>query len=167
MTVALEAVSIHDAGVLTNLMELYLHDLSEAIPMISLGPDGLFGYPELPLYWSEPDRRFPFFIKSDDAIVGFVLAARDDQNDYDVAEFFVLRSYRRSGLARRAAALLWNSFPGRWSVRVAESNPGAVQFWTKVIADYTSGTAIESRRPGPPIDWRVFSLASGGSVRAC
>ena len=35
----------------------------------------------------------------------------------DVAEFFVLRRYRRSGVGRSAAFLIWKHFPGTWTVR--------------------------------------------------
>jgi hypothetical protein len=38
------------APVLGNLLELYVHDLSEVFP-IELGPEGRFGYDKLPLYW--------------------------------------------------------------------------------------------------------------------
>ena len=58
--VALDVATPSDAGLLANLLELYLHDLSEVFPLIELGGDGRFGYDGLPRYWSEPERRFPF-----------------------------------------------------------------------------------------------------------
>ena len=111
-TVVLEAASSTDAGLISNLLELYAHDLSEAFP-IEVGSDGRFGYDRLPLYWSEPRRRFPFIIRCGGAIAGFALVMRgspatDDPEDLDIAEFFVLRRYRRAGVGRRAAFLLWD-----------------------------------------------------------
>lgn len=163
--VVLEVVTVDEAGVLANLLELYLHDLSEAFPVIELGADGRFGYDWLPLYWSEPDVRFPFFIKVAGRVVGFVLVTRgspasDDPEVFDVAEFFVLRRHRRSGVGRRAALLLWDRFPGRWIVRVSEGNRGAILFWAGVIDEYTKGTALEVVREGSPSVWRVFSFVS-------
>jgi predicted acetyltransferase len=154
-----------EAGLLSNLLELYIHDLSDAFPGIELGADGRFGYRNLPLYWSEPERRFPFLVRCGGRIAGFVLATRgspatDDPDVFDIAEFFVLRRYRRAGVGRRAAALLWNRLPGKWTVRASEGNRGALPFWAGVIGDFTAGAATETLRPGHPHAWRVFSFDS-------
>ena len=153
-----------DAPVLANLLELYVHDLSEIFGL-ELGVDGRFGYEKLPLYWSEPERRFPFLIRCGTRLAGFALATRgspasDDPEDFDVAEFFVVRRYRRSGVGRRAAFLLWNRFAARWIVRVSEGNHSGRRFWASVIAEYTSGALVETTRPGSPHAWRVFSFNS-------
>ena len=159
--VALDVALSSDSPLLANLLELYLHDLSEAFPSIELGPDGRFGYPKLALYWSEPERRFPFLIKYGARVAGFALVTRgspasNDPNVFDLAEFFVLRRYRRTGVGRRAAFLVWDRFPGPWTVRVFEANKGAIPFWAAVVAEFTSGTATE--RSGNA--WRVFSFDS-------
>lgn len=161
--VALEAATPHDARVLSNLAGLYLHDLSEIFP-IEVGGDGRFRYGELPRYWSEPERRFAFLIRSGPQLAGFALATRgspasDDPEHLDVAEFFVLRGQRRTGIGRRAAFLLWNRIPGQWVVRVSEANRAGLPFWRAVVQEYTRGAASESERPGPR-GWRVFSFRS-------
>ena len=163
--IALDIATRADATLLSNLLELYIHDLSETFPSVELGSDGRFGYSKLAFYWSEPECRFPFLIRSAARIVGFALATRgspatDDPNVFDVAEFFVIRGYRRSGVGRRAAVLLWNRLPGKWIVRVSEGNPGALRFWAGVIAEFTNGAATESKCPGDPHAWRVFSFVS-------
>ena len=163
--VALVVATLADSELLSNLLELYIHDLSDVFPNIEIGTDGRFGYDKLALYWTEPDRRFPFLIKFNGHCVGFVLATRgspatDDPNVFDIAEFFVIRRHRRSNVGRQAARLLWNRLPGKWIVRVSEGNLGALPFWTRVIAEFIGGTAIESRRPGTPHDWRVFEFES-------
>ncbi|HVT17808.1 MAG TPA: GNAT family N-acetyltransferase [Thermoanaerobaculia bacterium] len=167
--VVLDVATLRDAALLSNLLELYLHDLSEAFPTIELGADGRFGYDKLPLYWSEPEGRFSFLIRYGVRVAGFVLVTRgspatDDPAVFDIAEFFVLRRYRRSGVGRRAAFLLWNRLPGRWIVRVSEGNRGAVPFWAGVIAEYTRGAATESKRSGIPNTWRVFSFDSASQT---
>lgn len=165
ITVELRAATPADAPLLSNLLELYIHDLSAIFPNVELGADGRFGYPKLPLYWSEPERRFPFLISCDGRVAGFALAtlgspASDDPSVYDVAEFFVLRRYRRHDVGRHAALLLWATLPGRWTVRVSEGNPGALAFWTRIVADFTSGAVTESRKDGSPHAWRVYAFAS-------
>ena len=162
--VILDVATPHDAGVLSNLLELYIHDLSEIFPVES-GADGRFGYEKLPLYWSDPERRFPFLIHCGTRVTGFALVTRgspvsDDPDVFDVAEFFVLRRHRRSGIGRRAAFRLWDRLAGSWIVRVSEANRSGGPFWASVIAEYTSGAVVETTRPGTPHAWRVFSFHS-------
>jgi predicted acetyltransferase len=163
--VRLEVATPADATLLSNLIELYAHDLSEAFPLIELGADGRFGYERLPLYWSEPSKRFAFLIRTGDRVAGFALVTRgspasDDPRVLDLAEFFVLRRHRRSGVGRRAAFLLWNRLRGPWVVRVSEGNRGAIPFWTVVIRDYANGSAAECTMDGEPNAWRVFTFES-------
>ena len=171
LDVALDVAAPGDAGLLANLLELYVHDLSEVFPRIEIGADGRFGYDPLPLYWSEPERRFPFFIRCGERIAGFVLVTRgspasDDPDVFDVAEFFILRRHRRSGIGRLAAFLVWDRLPGRWIVRVSEANRGAVPFWAGVTAEYTNGVVTECTREGSPAPWRVFSFESRPKIGA-
>jgi predicted acetyltransferase len=166
--ITLERATVEDAGLLSNLLELYIHDLSAVFRHVALGEDGRYGYPGLSRYWSEPDRRFAFLIRCDGHIAGFALATRgsplsDDPQVLDVAEFFVLRRYRASGVGRRAANLLWRSMPGRWMVRVGAGNAPALQFWTRVLAEHGQGGATEEERSGPPerpSGWYVFTFES-------
>ena len=161
--VSLEPASEADSSLLSNLLELYIHDMSEVFPHVQLGSDGRFGYSRLPLYWSEPDRRFAFLIRCDDRIGGFILATRGspvvtDPNVLDVAEFFVLRQYRRAGTGREAASLLWNRLRGRWIVRVLESNAGSLAFWRNTIATFTGARFDERRLTTETNEWRIFSF---------
>jgi predicted acetyltransferase len=162
--VVLEAATQSDAGLLANLLELYSHDLSDVFAL-ELGADGRFGYEQLPRYWSEPERRFPFLIRVGARLAGFALVTRgspvsDDPDDFDIAEFFVLRRHRHSGVGRRAAFLLWNRLAARWIVRVSAGNPEGLRFWASVIGEYTRGKAVQTTRSGSPHAWRVFSFNS-------
>jgi predicted acetyltransferase len=102
--------------VLANMIELYAHDFSEFVDL-KLGADGRFGYERLPLYWKEPGRH-PFLIKAGGRLAGFVFVRRgseisDDADVWDVAEFFILRGFRRLGVGTRAAHEVWRKFLGR------------------------------------------------------
>ena len=161
--VSLDAATVADATLLGNLLELYIHDLSAACPDVVLGPDGRFGYPKLPRYWSEPDCRFAFLIRVDDHVAGFVLVTRgspasDDPDALDVAEFFVLRRYRGTGVGRHAAELLWRRLPGRWTVRVSEANTDGLAFWQRVVAEAGVGRATVSSRTDRTASWRVYAF---------
>jgi predicted acetyltransferase len=157
MDIELVPAQLDDATMLANLLELYLHDLSEAFP-IEPDTNGRFGYERLPLYWTETDRRFPFLIRRDDRVVGFVFVTRD-QEGWDIAEFFVLRRHRRDGVGRRAAFALWDRMPGRWTVRVFDENRGAVPFWSRIIAEYSNGAFTRTEKDR----WQVFSFLSSAT----
>ena len=162
---SLDFATLASAPLLSNLLELYLHDLSEIFP-VEVGPDGRFGY-GLSLYWSQPERRFAFLIRVGTRAAGFALVTRgspatDDPEDLDVAEFFVLRGYRRSGVGRRAAFLLWDRLPGSWVVRVSEANRAGLSFWQSTVREYTKGGFVEDQRPGTPNAWRVLRFRSAG-----
>ena len=59
----LELATPDTAPLLSNLLALYMQDMSEIFP-VAVGADGRFEYGNLPLYWSEPHRRFAFLIRS-------------------------------------------------------------------------------------------------------
>jgi predicted acetyltransferase len=163
---SLDAATSADAVLLSNLFELYAYDLSDVFPTVELGPDGRVGYPALHLYWSEPERRFAFLIRYAGRVSGFALVTRgspltEDPEVLDVAEFFVLRRYRRRGVGRRAARLLWDRLPGKWTVRVAEGNSDGLAFWRDTIAEATGDRMTESTRSVPPTTWRVYHFDCG------
>ena len=88
--VTLEVATADSAPVLSNLLELYLHDFSEIFPM-EIGADGRFGYDKLPLYWSEPATHFAFLIRCRARIAGFALVTRGSPAT-DGTETFRVRS---------------------------------------------------------------------------
>jgi predicted acetyltransferase len=152
-----------DAPVLANLLELYVHDFSEFLDLHP-GEDGRFGYPSLPLYWSESGRH-PFLIRVDGKLAGLALVKRGSEVSgseavWDMAEFFVLRGYRGRGVGTLAAHEVWRRLPGYWEVRVMHRNALARLFWAGAILSF-AGEAIGPRRierHGEP--WDLFSFQS-------
>ena len=125
--------------VLDRLLQLYKYDFSEFAPIGSpygeVDAEGRFSYPGLESYWQD-SARIPLLIRADDHLAGFVLvhqwSALDQPLDHCVAEFFVLRKYRRARVGTRAALLIFRRYPGRWEVPVAWYNPPAQAFWRAV-----------------------------------
>ncbi len=162
--VTLEVATAANASVLSNLIELYVHDLSEVF-RVEIGADGRFGYDALARYWSEPESRFAFFVRSGPRLAGFALVTRGspataDPDDLDLAEFFVLRSHRCAGVGRRAAFALWDRLLGRWVVRVSRANRVGMSFWEPTIRDYTRGAFSETEHRGLVHAFRVFTFRS-------
>jgi predicted acetyltransferase len=145
--------------VLANLLELYAYDLS-AFFYIELGPDGRFGYPALPLYWKQ-ESRFPFLVRVEGRLAGLVLVSRGsrigwDPEVWDMAEFFVLRRYRKQGIGAAVAREVWRRFPGTWEVRVLERNAPALAFWAAAIRNFTGSPAEPAAVEIQGKRWQVF-----------
>src|SRR5438876_5635365 len=153
-------------SILANLLELYAHDFSE-FHDLELGADGKFGYKHLPLYWREPNRH-PFLVRMDGKLAGLVLVKRGseisrNETVWDMAEFFVVRGYRRRGIGTKTAHEVWRRFPGLWEVRVMESNVPARDFWAHAVSTFL-GNAIHPAHVEPFASSRFASrkLASVG-----
>lgn len=125
-----------------NLMQFYIYDFSEYV-MCDVEEDGLFAaYPNLDDYWKEKNHKFPYIIKKDGKYVGFVLVRfiESDERDYfSIAEFFILKKYRREGIGKAVAGRIFDLHKGQWEVFQKETNKPAQLFWNKIIDEYTAG----------------------------
>ena len=138
--------SIEQKPVLHRLMQLYLHGTSEYTGD-EANENGEFSYRYFDEYWREPDR-LPFLIYSGDNLAGFVLVNShtvilDQGAGRSIAEFFVMRKYRRLGVGRRAAFHVFDRFPGRWEVREHVNNLAGQSFWRSIIGEYMAGEYSE------------------------
>lgn len=151
--VELEPVGRERRQTLTNLFQLYAHDFSEQWfdrPEGELDEDGrLEEYGYLDSYWSEPDREV-MLIRADGRLAGFAMVNTYSHSglplDHQIAEFFVARKHRRSGVGRAAALAIIGERPGLWELAVARRNPGAQAFWRRVAANVASGEVEELDR---------------------
>ena len=149
--------------ILANLLELYAHDFSE-FHRLDIGADGRFGYKPLPLYWSQPNRH-PFRIRAEGELAGLALVKKgseitDNPTIWDMAEFFILRGCRRTGIGTLAAQEVWRRFPGFWEVRVMQSNLSANSFWQKAISHFTREAIQPVRIEKDGRHWQLFSFES-------
>jgi predicted acetyltransferase len=171
-TTLLTNVAVVSAGreqepILANLLELYAHDFSE-FHDIEIGPDGRFGYKRLALYWKE-DGRHPFFITMNDKLAGMALVKRGseisgDATVWDMAEFFILRGYRRHGIGTEAAHRVWRQLTGRWEIRVMESNFQALSFWVNAITKFRGAAISPTRIERGTESWQFFPFESKGAA---
>jgi predicted acetyltransferase len=147
--------SLHEANeddrvVLRRLVELYRYDFSE-FDQADVGFHGEFGYRYLDHYWTESDRQ-PFLFRVDNNWAGFALVR--EIPPYDMAEFFVMRKYRRVGVGGRMAMDLFDRFPGTWQIRQQLDNPAATAFWRRVIphpyVERTTAQEIVQEFTSPP-----------------
>ena len=149
--------------ILENLLELYIHDFSEFLS-VHIGPDGKFGYRDLPLYWTEAERH-PLLARVDGDHAGFALVRKvtaiyGDRTVWDMAEFFVLRGVRRRQIGTEFAQAVWAMFPGAWQVRVMQTNQRARMFWAHAIANHTGEPLQTASFEKDGETWNVFSFES-------
>jgi predicted acetyltransferase len=130
---------------LANLLELYADDFSEFHPL-EIGASGRFGYPSLPLYWSEPGR-YPLLIRMGGNLAGFVLVKRGSEVSGNLTVWDM-------------ADEVWRRFPGPWEVRVMQSNLSAHHFWECAISAFAGEAPhpVFAEKGGK--HWKLYSFNS-------
>jgi predicted acetyltransferase len=139
--------------VINNLMQFYIYDFSPYVNY-DVEADGFFkAYPNLEDYWSEKKNKFPYIIKKDDKYVGFVLVKtiNSEIDHFSIAEFFIMKKYRRQGIGKAVAERIFNLHKGQWEVHQRENNKPAQEFWHEVINEYTKGQFSEQFENGRSI----------------
>jgi predicted acetyltransferase len=154
LDVELAQVGKSAKSVLRQLLELYNYDFSE-YDGADVNAHGLYGYRYLDHYWTE-ETRHPFFILVDGQLAGLVLINEhcyiaQEPGSHSIAEFFVMRKYRKKGVGRTAACKAFDMFPGKWEVLQHGQNIPSIRFWETVIGEYTSDRF--ARHPVSTQDW--------------
>lgn len=126
--------------VIARLMQFYIYDFTELlapakIPEL-LESGGFDTYPGLDAYWSEPNHS-AWVIQADEKLAGFALLNERTHLgrpvDFNMAEFFVARPFRRRGVARAASHQLLRRHSGSWEVAIGAYNKPAQDFWPRAI----------------------------------
>lgn len=148
-SVRVETAGPRGREAIANLMQLYLYDICE-FEDSPLGRNGLFDLGNyFDLYWVEAERH-PFLILADEQLVGFALVREIVEGTFSVAEFFIRRGCRGSGVGAIAATELFDRFRGTWKVAELERNVPAQRFWRRVISEYTDGRFSEEWSEAEP-----------------
>ncbi len=170
MNVELVPTTPNDEPSLGRLMQLYAYDFSEFMGL-DVGDDGLFGAGDaLSRCWSERSRH-AFWCRVGGHLAGFVILDErsrltGDPEVMDIAEFFIMRKYRRKGIGAACAVRAFDLFPRRWEVRQQAKNDAATVFWRKTIQRYTGGrfreTLFDDERWHGPV--QSFDVRARGPV---
>ena len=118
LDITLEKIPEAQKSVLRQLIELYEYEFTEFYHN-DVNEHGYFGYKYLDHYWTE-EGRFPFFIKVNGKLAGFVLVNNycyliKDSTARSIAEFFVIRKYQRKGVGRVVARQVFDMFNASFS----------------------------------------------------
>lgn len=148
-------------------MQLYCYDWSPLLGL-AIGKDGRFVGVDLTPYFGDDGEHHAFVLWRKGQVVGFALVRgrsrlTGEVGVHDMAELFVLRGHRRSGVGYEAARAVFDAFPGRWEVRHRDENADAGHFWRATIARYTGGASTETRGEPATLGWNgtVHRFSSG------
>lgn len=124
------AAKISEKPVFRRLLDAYISEFEQYI-----GPQS--DYPYFDVYWSEPNKRWPYFIQDQGRVVGFVMVniwpASGKETDFSMAEFYIIPTARRCNIGQRAALATFRNHRGLWEVSVVNANQPALKFWTHVL----------------------------------
>ena len=102
----LERVKLKDKKILNNLIQLYLHNLSQNFKIDFDSKKGLYIYEDISKYFIN-DNDIPLFIKDEDNILGFILLNLSEKENV-VQELFILNNYKRLGYGKKAITEVFN-----------------------------------------------------------
>ena len=163
MNVVLCKADESDLPIVKNLVHYYVYDMSEHMGW-PCRPDGVYsGCDNIESFWNE-EGKHAFILRHEDELVGFAMVRgnhEEDEIDYSIAEFFVLRKFRGKGVGEKVARQLFDRFSGQWMVAQLVDNRPAIAFWRKVISRYTQRPLSEynaKSRWGPMNQIRFTSL---------
>ena len=142
---------------IANLIQLYLYDMTESMPF-PVGSDGRFEYDFFDRFW-----RFPYLIHSAGEIAGFAFVIDDcpltgRKPCWFMAEFFVLKAYRRRGAGKAAVSAILELHPGDWHIAAPLANTPAQYFWSEALQD-RAPAARDIVFEGD--EWRLNAFSSG------
>jgi len=142
------------------MFQYYIYDFSEmgspGDDDFDLDADGTFGrYEHMEAYWREPSR-IPLLIRRGGKLAGFALLNDHSHSgrplDRNFGEFFVMRKYRRGGVASAAVREILTLYPGRWEAAIMQRNTAAQAFWPRAVAA-TPGVRDITTLPGDGVEW--------------
>ena len=141
MDIVIYFVKKEEKEILGNLLEKYHYEHSQ-YDNRDVNEFGLFGYEYLDNYWTE-DNRFPFFIKINGKLAGFVLVNNYREakfnTDFTISEFFIMYKYRQKGIGKYVVKYILDKYKGIWQLNFHPKNEISKHFWIKTIDEYTKG----------------------------
>jgi predicted acetyltransferase len=132
-----------DRPVLSRLLELYQYDMSEVWPQ-DLNVHGEYGF-AVDRYLRNP-LLHAYLFQVDGKYAGFGLVDPDVSlagNEFWMGQFFVMKRYRRMGVASAGAQHIFDQHRGKWEVGQMPLNYEGQMFWRRVISAYTNGVYVE------------------------
>jgi len=144
--VELQQVCYDQKETLANLMELYDYDFS-AYEERDISDSGKYSHESINELLGDSDV-IRYLITVEGKLAGFAFVGNQKVYTkadvvHNIADFFVMRRFRRYGIGKYVAKLLFQMYEGHWEVLQMPNNLPAKQFWRSVINEYTAGVFEE------------------------
>jgi predicted acetyltransferase len=159
--VSIEPVEVAEKPILWRLLQLYIYDFTEFEDM-PMDEHGEYKYRYFEEYWAPAagESRFPYFIRADGALAGFAMV-RFVNGKHVMAEFFVMRRFRRGGVGRDAVKRVFEAHGGDWIVHEHPANLVAQEFWPRIIGEATNGQFEQEREKDGALTQRFRAGPAG------
>ena len=176
MAISVRRAADADRPVIEQLIQLYLYDMASEHPW-PLEADGRYAYDFLDRFW-----QHPYILLSEGEIAGFALVIRGcpitgDPARWFMAEFFVLRPYRRRGFGRDAVRHVLTQHTGPWNIAGPQNEHASTGFKFRgisvrlIVAAAMSATYISRNISRQAYATRLFPSmnpgSSAGSPKRC
>lgn len=135
--------TLKDYSVVQNLARFYAYDMSRYCSQAYEG----WEFPENGLYECADFKKYlagkgkhAYLVRINSELAGFVFVNQLEimpEVNWNMAEFYIVAKFQRSGIGAKIAKEVFTRFKGEWSVGVIPQNTRALLFWRKVIAEYT------------------------------
>ena len=144
-----------DRAAVERLIQLYLYDMAADHPF-AIRDDGTYEYDLLDRFW-----QHPYLIRVAGELAGFALVIdgcpiTGRTPCWFMAEFFVLRTFRRRSVGRGALKALLARHKGGWHIASQTTNTAAGHFWSRSVG--ADRAEFAARFDGA--DWTVRSFVS-------
>ena len=127
-----------EKSIIRKMIELYLYDFSE-YNLADINEHGEYGYDRLDDYWTD-NSRYPYIINYKGKKCGFAFVREIFEKDEminNIAEYFIMRKYRKKGIGRYIAFKIFSMNKGKWQINVLDCNKPAIIFWENIIKEHS------------------------------
>jgi predicted acetyltransferase len=132
----LEQITPYNREIFLNLAQAYEAEFSS---ITKKNPDSTGKYP-LDTLPEDTVHNFLFFCGA--TPIGFALIGKEN-NRWDMAEFFVIPTFRRGGIGSKLAHTLFTMHQGPWQIRQIQGADHARAFWRAAISSFGLGNYDE------------------------
>lgn len=141
MKISLTPIKKEEYEILINLAEKYEYEFSQ-YSNVDVDVMGTFGCADwLQIYFSE-QNYWPYFIKVEEKLAGFILICDDAfegyHTDFIVDEFFIIYKYRGIGVGFNVVKQVLQLHRGSFGLSYSPRNGPAAAFWQKTISRITN-----------------------------
>ncbi len=138
MSIDLVEVGLDKYELIQRLYVAYMEDMSQFFTA-KRDAHGNIEYNDRQIlkYWEEEDH-WPYILLSNGEACGFCLLRKypDEKHSYDIEQYYVRKSHRKTGVGRLAFHRLLRKHAGDWQIRVLPRNKPAIEFWRGAIESY-------------------------------